>query len=76
MERKQELMLLIRQLKADLCASASKINNVYHSLNESNLDEFKEEFKKHEEIHDNLVEAIEEYDAIESKRKLVKSLFR
>lgn len=64
MQRKQELMLIIRQLKRDLCDSASYINNTYHTLNESNLAKLKKDFFKHDEIHLNLKLAIEEYDKL------------
>lgn len=64
MKRKQELMLIIRQLNKDLCEFASYINKEYSVLNENNLSSFKKDFARYDEIHLNLKLSIEEYNKL------------
>lgn len=76
MERKTELLLIIRQLKKDLCDSAAMLNARYPRLDENNLSYFKEDYKEHILIHDKLVSALNEAEQLDRNRKIVASLFK
>lgn len=76
MERKTELLLIIRQLKKDLCDSASFINTEYIVLNQQNVKAFKADIEKHDDIHVKLKIALNEYDQLERNAKLVAGLFK
>lgn len=74
MERKQELLLIIRQLNKDFCDSAAILKRRYPRLDSDNLNNFRQDYKQHELIHDNLVKALDEYTQLERNTKLVEHL--
>ena len=59
-------MLIIRQLKRDLCEKAAYINQQFPYLNEQNIKSFKGELIKYDMIHNDLKGAINEYDGLKS----------